>query len=324
VGNDLARISLLLKELREGAELSAADMARNIRVSAEQYTKYERGDPAIPLEVLYRIARFLEIDVTVLLRGGRILLEAEIICPAKGEVRLERRKAAEGQGGQTEQIKQTEQTKQTNEEADLEKILKDELEDEEQAPAAVKSGRDVRRSKEEKEKEFLALYRKGLHALPPKRIIEWQRSYSTGIGFFDEQHKEFIDLINQLYAANTQGWKYSQEVFTRIFRWVLLHIQNLQNENKIMERVNYPARGAHRREHAVFIREVLNQARSFQAGRKNSTGEFVTFARDWIQSHVGITDRDLGSYLIRLKQKGNLSKISMKVRWNLNRPVVVS
>jgi hemerythrin-like metal-binding protein len=319
--NNLARVTCLLKELREAAGLSVADMAQNIRISPDRYDQFERGDPAVPVGVLYSISRCLGMDVTVLLSGSKFPMEATITCCSNGDIQFERREA---EGGQAEQTGH-ERRENTEEELEIAAEIDAELKGKKTEGPVSRGDNASPYSKKEKEddKVFRELHKRGLHAIPQKLIIEWQRAYATGIDFFDKQHKEFIELINQLYMANLVGWSYSQEVFKRIIRWALGHIQNLHNEETVMERVGYPTRKIHGREHVVFIKEVLAQARAMQKNQKVNVGAFVLFSRDWMQSHVGISDRDLGSYLIRLKRGGNLSGITMRVKRNADRPVIV-
>jgi hemerythrin-like metal-binding protein len=312
--NDRAEISCLLRELREAAGLSAAALARGVQIPPDSYDRYERGDPSVPLEVLYSISLCLGLDVRVSLSGGKFPMEAAITCLSNGEIKFERRKA-EGRAAEAAEA------------AEMTAVIENELRGGKTGGAKAGGGgawASPYVKKEKEEQEFFELHKKGLFAIPQSRIIEWQRVYTTGIEFFDKQHKEFINSVNQLYSANIMGWKYSQEVFEKIIRWALLHIQNLHGEEKIMERVGYPARGVHQREHAEFIKEVLKQARTMKAGRKFSAGEFILFSRDWMQSHVGISDRDLASYLIRMKREGKLNGIFMRVRQNKNRRLVVS
>jgi len=64
-----AQIPLRIRELREDEEISAADLALSVGISAEDYAKYESGELDIPISMLYKIAASLGVDPTVLLTG---------------------------------------------------------------------------------------------------------------------------------------------------------------------------------------------------------------------------------------------------------------
>jgi hemerythrin len=285
-------INGLIKELREAAGLDAADLARDTGISEVLYKKYENGDPGVSVGALYSISRRLGIDATVLLNGAQPWMETKIICRNNGEILVER-----PQGGKEQQGKQPKEA----------------------------AGETVRGKPEEKKKEYWPPSREELPSIPQKRILEWRQSYSMRIDFFDNAHKDLVKLINQLYTANTASSKdYMRDVFMRTIRWAIKYAQNLRNEEKIMEQVNYPTRGAHKREHVLFIKEVLEQARAFQSNKTNNTGSFVLFLKDWVQSHVGIYDKDLGAYLMRLKREGNLKNIIIRIKRNTDERVIIA
>ncbi|MDR1636505.1 MAG: bacteriohemerythrin [Treponema sp.] len=289
VAEDTGKIAGIMNVFRKAMEISADDIARDIGVPVEVYEKYERGDPDIPLNILYRISNRLRVDATVTLTGKEPWMKTVIVCEADKGVRMERYPEREEPDDET-----------PDDEASRE---------EKREKPAQKQG------KEKAEQESRQIYRKGLTMAPENQILEWQRAYSTGLHLLDEQHKEFIELTNELHAASRLGWKYSQGVFMRVIRYAVQHFQtNLRNEEKIMERTGYPEYKAHKREHVLFLKEVLSQVRDFQAGQKTDVKDFVLFLRDWILSHVGICDKELGVYLIRLKREGALSRIIMRVR----------
>jgi transcriptional regulator with XRE-family HTH domain len=79
-----------IKELREVLEISAMDMAKDIRVSLEVYNKYESGDQDIPISVLYGIAGRLGVDVTALMTGEDPRMESAAVCRKGKGVQIER------------------------------------------------------------------------------------------------------------------------------------------------------------------------------------------------------------------------------------------
>ena len=85
-----AQIPLRIRELREDEEISAADLARDIGISAEDYAGYESGARDIPISVLYKIAAALRVDPTVLLTGEDPRMESAAVCRAGQGVQIER------------------------------------------------------------------------------------------------------------------------------------------------------------------------------------------------------------------------------------------
>ena len=79
-----------IRELREILQISAEDMAAEIRVPPETYCKYESGEQDIPISVLYNIAGRLGTDVTVLMTGEDPRMESAAVCRKGKGVQVER------------------------------------------------------------------------------------------------------------------------------------------------------------------------------------------------------------------------------------------
>jgi len=90
MNEDPSQIPGRIKELREIMEISAIDMASDINVPFETYSKYESGGQDIPISVLYHIAGRLGTDVTVLMTGESPRMESAAVCRKGKGVQVER------------------------------------------------------------------------------------------------------------------------------------------------------------------------------------------------------------------------------------------
>ena len=90
MNDDHSQIPGRIKELREILEISAIDMARDILVPLETYSKYESGAQDIPISVLYNIAARLGTDVTVLMTGESPRMDSAAVCRKGKGVQVER------------------------------------------------------------------------------------------------------------------------------------------------------------------------------------------------------------------------------------------
>ncbi|MDR3174864.1 MAG: bacteriohemerythrin [Treponema sp.] len=307
------RLTGIIRELREAAGISAVEAAESIGVSLKVYEKYEAGSPAVPIDILYKISNHLGIDVTAQLTGKDPRMNITIVCRAGKDIEVIRELvpgAADKDLGDSAGPALDKAGKEENPPAKEEGSP-------EKDDGVIRSGLDVQTHK--------PVYRSGLVADSKSRILEWQRAYSTGISFFDEQHKKFIDLINDLYMDSQADWQYSQAAFMRMIRYTVQHFQtNLKNEEKIMEQIGYPEYKAHKREHVLFLKEVLNQVLVLKADLKIDAKDFVLFLRDWIMSHVAISDKKLSLYLGRLRKEGNLNNITMRVKRDSKQRLIIS
>jgi quercetin dioxygenase-like cupin family protein/DNA-binding XRE family transcriptional regulator len=87
---NLTQIPGRIRELREVLDISAMDMAQDIGIPIETYTKYESGELDIPISVLYKISAQLGVDATVLLTGEDPRMDRAAVCRAGKGVQIER------------------------------------------------------------------------------------------------------------------------------------------------------------------------------------------------------------------------------------------
>ena len=146
-------------------------------------------------------------------------------------------------------------------------------------------------------------------------IVTWHRSYSVNIPLIDSQHKELINWTNSLYRSCLKGRENSNDVFMGILRAAVSYVgYHFSTEEKIMERVKYPGYSSHKREHNDFVREILKAVEDLSKGIKYNPLSFVTYLKDWVLTHIAVSDKALGQYLIGLRQNGDLYNISLKVK----------
>ncbi len=56
-----------IRNLREDRDLTQSNMAEILRTTQRTYSRYERGDSTIPLDILIKIADFHEVSIDYLL-----------------------------------------------------------------------------------------------------------------------------------------------------------------------------------------------------------------------------------------------------------------
>ena len=146
-------------------------------------------------------------------------------------------------------------------------------------------------------------------------IVTWQRSYSVNIPLIDSQHIELVNLTNRLYRSCLKGRDSSKEVFMDVLRGAVNYVgYHFSTEEKIMDRVNYPGYGTHKKQHTDFVREVLKTGEEISKGVTINPLNFVMYLKDWVLTHIAVSDSALGNYLVNLKQYGSLNNIKLKVK----------
>jgi hemerythrin len=138
-------------------------------------------------------------------------------------------------------------------------------------------------------------------------IVEWDARYTIGIPIIDEQHKKLIDMTNVLYMACRKGDDAAKVYFKKVVREAVDYVRfHFTTEEKILERINYPDLVSHKKEHEDFIKEILRQVQLFHEGKKFVPNLFVRYLRDWVLTHIALSDKQYAEYLMSLKKQGVL------------------
>jgi hemerythrin len=128
--------------------------------------------------------------------------------------------------------------------------------------------------------------------------IQWNNDLSVGIEEIDNQHRELIGRINQLFDACNQGKGKAavQETIKFLEDYVIIHFGA---EEKAMVQYGYPDYASHKVHHQQFVAsfgELKNRLETDGPGAYLVvlTNRIVV---DWLNSHIRNVDKILVAYL---------------------------
>jgi len=127
--------------------------------------------------------------------------------------------------------------------------------------------------------------------------ITWKNSYSVNIPSIDEQHKELITVLNELYEASKNGM--AQTILAAILEKLTKYsITHFQYEENLMEKHGFDKIEEHKDEHSKFIEQL--QSFTVQAAKGNLILSLKTidFLKDWLINHTLGTDHDYSEFLV--------------------------
>jgi hemerythrin len=138
-------------------------------------------------------------------------------------------------------------------------------------------------------------------------LVEWDDKYSVGIPLIDEQHKDLIQLTNELYLNCLEGDNAARSFFSKTIRGTLKYARShFSMEERLMKSIRYPRLAEHKERHKDFILNMVVEVQSFHGGKKFVPNAFVRYLKDWILSHIAIEDTQYARYIIDLKKQGAL------------------
>jgi hemerythrin len=136
-------------------------------------------------------------------------------------------------------------------------------------------------------------------------FVQWQKKYEIGIDLIDEQHRRLFALTNELYGACLISGELARETFIKAAHAAVDYVkEHFSAEEQILEAINYPKLEAHKKQHEVFIKKVLESSHSFNTVSTNVAYEFARFLRDWILSHIMVDDKEYAIFISKKKRNG--------------------
>lgn len=127
-------------------------------------------------------------------------------------------------------------------------------------------------------------------------FFRWLDSYSVGVKEMDAQHRQLLELLEQLNESLKNGA--SEEVKEKIISSLIgFMVAHFAAEEKIMQKYGYPGLPDHHRTHADIAAKIkiLNARHEKLSSAVNP--EFMTFLRTWLVSHIQGEDQAYGRFI---------------------------
>ena len=142
-------------------------------------------------------------------------------------------------------------------------------------------------------------------------LIVWSSSFACGVKLIDDQHKELVTLVNDMFnhicGNPAEERAYFKSVIDKAVKYVKIHFRT---EEVIMSKTNFSGLWDHKKTHDGFILEVLEKSKAFDINGRGALNDFTKFLKEWILTHIAVMDREYFVYLREVatkKQNGKLT-----------------
>jgi hemerythrin len=127
-------------------------------------------------------------------------------------------------------------------------------------------------------------------------LFPWSDTYSVKIGVIDAQHKNLVDLINELHQAMMMrtGKEPLGKILSNLIKYTQAHFKA---EEGILQSNQYPDFATHKAEHERFTNTVLDFQSKFERSEIGLTIEVMDFLKDWLSKHIMGVDKRYASFL---------------------------
>jgi hemerythrin len=128
--------------------------------------------------------------------------------------------------------------------------------------------------------------------------IQWGESLSVGVGLIDEQHRKWIERLNEVESAIKARRGMQQIVSTLDFlsEYTRFHFST---EEQYMVQTGYPELENHMAKHEELRKTLGNLIEDFKEdGITEKISEAVgTFLGNWLKDHIRVVDQVFAAFL---------------------------
>jgi len=126
--------------------------------------------------------------------------------------------------------------------------------------------------------------------------IQWSESISVNNSEIDNQHKNLIQLTNNLILNSNA--KVNSEIIGETLQKLLKHIkQHFRDEEELLEKCNYPKLEEHKKEHRKFVLKIVGFCKDVLDEKSTVTEEMINFLSGWLLNHTNVDDQDYKNYI---------------------------
>ena len=129
-------------------------------------------------------------------------------------------------------------------------------------------------------------------------VFLWKDTFNIGVPDIDEQHRLFLDYVNECYTAACKDSR-NQVTSATIYDLKVYAETHFRYEEAVMAEHNYPQLESHARLHAYFESKVTELEQAHAGHGKSSVESLSLFLRDWFLRHILEHDKALAAFLQR-------------------------
>ncbi len=130
--------------------------------------------------------------------------------------------------------------------------------------------------------------------------IEWKKSFSVGIEEIDNQHKQLVKIINELYGKLSHNP--SSVTLADIHKELKdYYNHHFETEEKYMLKFGFEHYKDHKSEHDSFRIQLNDLINNQSINIDKQIIEILNFLKDWLLNHIMDTDKE---YIETFKSHG--------------------
>ena len=127
-------------------------------------------------------------------------------------------------------------------------------------------------------------------------LMQWKPEYSVGIDSMDDEHREMINLINEIYEKLESELDTDQieQCLGDIFSTISMHFAL---EERLMQKSNYAEYQAHKDDHEDLLDQIRDLMDDFAGDTSSGATMLEQSLSNWFAGHFSTFDARLHGVL---------------------------
>ena len=123
-------------------------------------------------------------------------------------------------------------------------------------------------------------------------LLQWKPEYSVGVDSMDDEHREMIDLINDIYERleSDSNVEQIEACLGDIFSTISMHFAL---EEKMMRSSNYAEYQAHKDDHENLLDQIRDLMDDYDADSSTGAVKLEQSLSGWFAGHFSTFDARL-------------------------------
>ena len=131
--------------------------------------------------------------------------------------------------------------------------------------------------------------------------IPWKNKYSVSVTSIDDQHKQLVNLINEL--NNAMLYEKGRDKISQIIKGLVDYtVFHFDYEEGLLKKNGYNDFDNHKKIHTKFIDAIKDFQNDFEYNEKELSKEVMDFLKRWLIEHIMGTDQKYSELLVKNKQ----------------------
>ena len=116
-------------------------------------------------------------------------------------------------------------------------------------------------------------------------LMEWNSELDVGVQKMNDEHKDILEVMNQLYDAKLTG-KSGPDVIGTVEKLGRITSDHFASEEAYMESINYPEINSHKLIHKSLLEKYTQHYEEIKRSNGKMNDAFFHFLKLWLTAHI--------------------------------------